>query len=68
MARQKPDDDRRIADLSRYRKAREEAARKAKPAPKRRSEALLGPNPRAAMILVIVVLVMLALYVLPRFL
>jgi hypothetical protein len=46
MARQKPDDDNpRIADLNRYRKARDEAARKVKPAPKRRGESLVGSNP-----------------------
>lgn len=70
MAGFSPDDDPRVTDLQRYRKAREQARKRAEPKPSkvRSSESLLGSNPRAGLILVIVALVTLAMFVLPRFL
>lgn len=70
MAGRVPDDDPRVTDLQRYRKAREQARKRAEtkapagPSP----ESLLGANPRAGLILALVALVLLALYVLPKFL
>ena len=62
-----PDDlDRRVTDLNQYKKSREEARRKAPP--KATSGGFLGSNPRAPLILAIVVAVLLALYVVPLFL
>jgi hypothetical protein len=67
MARRPQDEDPRVTDLRRYRKAREQEARKR--APQRpRGESFLGSNPRAGAILAIVILVLVALYVIPRFL
>ncbi|MCR5874465.1 hypothetical protein LRS10_09955 [Phenylobacterium sp. J426] len=63
-----PDDDPRITDLRRYRKAREQAKRQPPPKPKRPSEGFLGSNPRAGLILAIVAVVLAALYVVPMFL
>ena len=63
-----PDDlDRRVTDLSQYKKSREQAKRKAppKPAP---AGGFLGSNPRAPLILAIVAAVLAALYVVPMFL
>jgi hypothetical protein len=58
----KPPEDPRITDLRRFRKEREQA-RKRKPNPKAQMrESFLGANPRAGLILVIVVLVIAALY------
>lgn len=68
MARRPPEDDPRITDLRRYRKAREEAAKRPPPRPKAPKESLLGSNPRAGLILAVAAAVLLALYVLPRFL
>lgn len=61
-----PDDDPRVTDLRAYRKAREEARRrKAKP-PRPPGASFLGSNPRAGLILVAVVVVLAALYLIPR--
>ena len=63
-----PDDlDRRVTDLSQYKKSREQAKRKTppKPAP---GGGFLGSNPRATLILAIVAAVLAALYVVPMFL
>ncbi|MFZ5720493.1 MAG: hypothetical protein ACOY5Y_13640 [Pseudomonadota bacterium] len=69
MARGRRDDeDPRVTDLSRYRKAREAAARRPPPKPKRPKETFLGSNPRAGLILVIVLAVLALLYLGPRFL
>lgn len=66
MAR-RPEEDPRITDLRRYKKAREQAKRRPPPKPKRPSEGFLGSNPRAGLILAIVAVVLAALYVLPMF-
>jgi hypothetical protein len=58
----------KIADLRRYRKAREQAARKPPPRPQGPREPLMGSNPRAGLILVAVLVVIVLLYVGPRFL
>ena len=57
-----PGEDPRITDLRRYRKEREEAAkRKPKPNPKAQMrETFLGANPRAGLILAIVAAVIVA--------
>lgn len=57
--------DPKVTDLRRYRREREKAARK--PA-KSAGGGLLGSNPRAGLILALVLVVLLALFVLPRFL
>jgi hypothetical protein len=61
-----------VTDLARYRKARAEAAKRkaAKPPkpPRPPRQSFLGSNPRAGLILVVVVVVMLALWLGPRFL
>lgn len=64
----KPPEDRRVTDLRRYREARERAARKPPPRPERRSESFLGSNPKAGLILVVVLAVLTALYIVPLFL
>jgi hypothetical protein len=61
-----PPEDPRVTDLRRYRKQREQAKRK--PRPKPGGESFLGSNPRAGLLLVVVVLVIIALYAIPRFL
>jgi len=61
-----PPEDPRVTDLRRYRKEREQAKRR--PAPKPRGESFMGSNPRAGLILVVVILVIIALYAIPRFL
>ena len=62
-----PDDlDRRVTDLSQYKKSREQAKRKATPGP-RPVGGFLGSNPRAPLILAIVAVVLVALYVVPLF-
>ena len=66
MARRPPDEDPRITDLRRYRKEREQAKRR--PPQKPRGESFLGSNPRAGLILVVVILVLVALFAIPRFL
>jgi len=65
MAKHAPDDDDHVTDLARYRKAKEAAARRPPPKPKAPRQSFLGSNPRAGLILVIVVLVLAALYLLP---
>lgn len=67
MARLPPDDDPRVTDLSRYRKAREAKAKRPPPRPKRAREPVLGSNPRAVLILVIVVVVLALFYLGPQF-
>ena len=60
-----------VTDLERYRKAKAKAEaekRKPPPRPKAPGQGLLGSNPRAGLILAIVVVVGLALWILPRFL
>ena len=60
------DPDPRITDLRRYRKAREQAAKKRKPNPKAQfRETLLGANPNAGLILALVALAILAYLFLP---
>jgi hypothetical protein len=61
MAR-RPQEDPRVTDLRRYRKARELQRRQAPPG---RSEPLLGSRPRARLILLIVALALAALWILP---
>ena len=65
-----PDDPDRITDLRRYRKEREQAAkRKPKPNPKAQMrETFLGANPRAGLILAIVAAAILAYLFLPALL
>jgi hypothetical protein len=60
-------EDPRVTDLRRYRKARELQRRQAKP-PRRAQEPLLGSRPRAGVILVMVMLVLLAAWLLPQLL
>ncbi|MGA0606468.1 hypothetical protein ACO2Q0_10750 [Phenylobacterium sp. VNQ135] len=67
MAR-RPEDDPRITDLRRYKKAREQARRRPPPKPKRPAEGFLGSNPRAGLILAAVAAIVAALYVVPMFL
>ena len=61
MAR-KPPEDPRVTDLQRYRKVREQAARRPPPKPARPRPAFLGSNPRAGLILAILAVVLLVLY------
>lgn len=62
-----------VTDLARYRKAKAEAAKRKPPKPKASrsgapGQSFLGSNPRAGLILVVVVIVLLALTLGPRFL
>jgi len=71
MAREPKDkqgDDPRVTDLRAYRKEREKAARKPPPKPKAPSQSFLGSNPKAGLILVVVIVVLALLYLGPRFL
>jgi len=71
MAREpqsKDDGGPRVTDLRAYRREKEKAARKPPPAPKRPAESVLGSNPRAGLILVVVVVIIALLYLGPRFL
>ena len=70
MPRTPPEDDPRVTDLSRYRKAKAAAKSRPppKPKPKRRSESVLGSNPRAGVILLVVAVVLVLLTVAPMFL
>lgn len=62
-----PDDlDRRVTDLNQYKRSREQASRRPPPKPPGRS--FLGSNPRAPLILAIVVVLLIVLYVVPMFL
>ena len=58
MAR-RPQEDPRVTDLRRYKKAREQAKRR--PPPKPPGSSFLGANPRAGLILAIVVILALIL-------
>lgn len=64
----RPEDLDRITDLRRFRKEREAAKRRAAPKPKAPSQSVLGSNPRAGLILIVIVLVLAALYLGPRLL
>ena len=61
-----------VTDLARYRKAKAEEAKRKPPKPPKppRSpgQSFLGSNPRAGLILVVVIVVLLALTLGPRFL
>jgi hypothetical protein len=57
-------EDPRVTDLRRYRKARE--LQKRRPPPRPPKEGLLGPRPRAGLILVVVILVLAAMWILPH--
>jgi hypothetical protein len=60
-----------VTDLERYRKVKAKAEaekRKPPPRPKAPRQSFLGSNPRAGLILAVVVIVMLALWLGPRFL
>jgi hypothetical protein len=61
-----PDDDRRVTDLRAYRKARQQAKRRRAPRPRPPGQSFLGSNPRAGLILAVVVAVLAALYLIPR--
>jgi len=62
----KPPEDRRITDLKRYRKEREQAAKKRKPNPRAQMrETFLGSNPRAGLILAILAAVLATYMFLP---
>ncbi|MBL8554726.1 MAG: hypothetical protein JNL41_10645 [Phenylobacterium sp.] len=60
--------DPRVTDLKAYRKEKEKAARKPPPKPARPSESVLGSNPRAALILVVAIVIVALLSLGPRFL
>ena len=62
MAKRPPEDP-RVTDLRRYKKAREQAKRR--PPPRPPAQGVLGSNPRAGLILVIVAAVVLALFLGP---
>lgn len=69
MARRPPEDP-RIADLARYRKAREREKQRAQRPPRPPpppSQSFLGSNPRAPLILALVVIVLAALWLGPLF-
>ena len=53
----KPPEDPRITDLARYKKAREQAKRRPPPRPPAARQGFLGSNPRAGLILAIIVVV-----------
>jgi hypothetical protein len=59
-------EDPRVTDLRRYKKAREQAKRR--PPPKPPTQSFLGSRPRAGLILAAVVIVLAALWLLPMFL
>lgn len=63
-----PPEDPRVTDLRRYKQEREKAARKPPPRPKAPKASILGSNPRAGLILAVVLAVLAALYVVPLFL
>ena len=54
-----------VTDLSRYRKAKAEEAKRRPPRPKAPKQSVLGSNPRAGLILAIVAVVLLALWLGP---
>ena len=57
-----------VTDLRRYRKAKEEAAKKPPPKPRRPRESFLGSNPRAGIIFLVVIAIIALLYLGPIFL
>jgi hypothetical protein len=59
------DNDPRVTDLRRYRKARERARRQPPPRPRSPSQPLLGSRRNAGLILAAVILVAIALWLLP---
>jgi hypothetical protein len=59
-------EDPRVTDLRRYRKARELQRRRAPP--RRQAERLLGSRPRAGLILAVVILALAALWIAPALL
>jgi hypothetical protein len=61
-------EDPRVTDLRKYKQEREKAAKQPPPKPKAPSQSFLGSNPRAGVILLIVIAVLAALYVVPMFL
>ena len=66
MPKPPPEEDPRIADLARYRKAREAEKKRPKPNPKAQMrETFLGANPRAGLIMALVVVALVAYFVLP---
>ena len=67
MAKPPPDEDPRITNLARYRKAREAEKKRRKPNPKAQMrETILGANPRAGLILALVAVALLAYVFLPQ--
>jgi hypothetical protein len=66
MAKRPSEEDPRITDLARYRKARQQQRRSQPPRRRPGGEGFLGSNPRALPILIAVILLLVALYVLPR--
>lgn len=62
----RPQEDPRVTDLRRYKKAREQAKRR--PPPRPPAQGFLGSNPRAGLILAIVAVAVVVLFVLPAFL
>lgn len=60
--------DPRVTDLRRYKQEREKAAKKPPPKPKAPPQSFLGSNPRAALILVAVLVVLALLYLGPMLL
>jgi hypothetical protein len=64
-----PKEDPRVTDLRAYRKAREQAQRRrAAQGSRPQGQPVLGSNPRAGLILAVVVAVLAALYWIPRLL
>lgn len=63
-----PPEDPRVTDLRRYKQAREKAARKAPPKRRAPGQSFLGSNPRAGLILVLVILALVVLYLGPQLL
>lgn len=61
-------EDPRVTDLRRYKQARDKAARRPPPKAKASRPSFLGSNPRAGLILVVVIVVLAALYVVPSLL
>jgi len=60
-------EDPRVTDLRRYRKAREQQQRRAQPSPQRKppNERFLGGRPRAGLILILILLALAAAWALP---
>jgi hypothetical protein len=67
MAKPPPNEDPRITNLARYRKAREAEKKRRKPNPKAQMrETILGANPRAGLILALLAVGLLAYLFLPQ--